>query len=110
MGENNSNVELEEENVEMVSEEDTLMNPDELQKFFEKQLSKMRTQGMMIGAQAACSVILQKIVTHKTKPGKKSYRDFERLIEDIEKFCRTGLSRKVNADGTTSPIEEEETE
>lgn len=109
MEDNKTNVELEEESLEMV-DENSIMNPDELQKFFEEQLSKMRSQGMMIGAQAACSVILQKITTHKAKQGKKSYRDFERLIEDIEKFCRTGLSRKINADGTTSPVGEEATE
>lgn len=101
--------ELEQESLEMVDEQ-PIMNPDELEEVFKEQLGKMRSQGMMIGAQAACSAILQKIVAHKSKQGKKSYRDLERLIEDIEKFCRTGLSRKINEDGTTSPVEKTSSE
>ena len=97
MDEINTNVELEEEK--------PIMNPDELQKFFEEQLEKMRTQGLLLGSQSMCKVILDKIYVHLAKPGKKSYRDYERLVADIKKFCETGLSRKVNLDGTTSPIE-----
>jgi hypothetical protein len=97
MEDNKTNVELEEESLEMV-DENSIMNPDELQKFFEDQLSKMRSQGMTIGVQTVCSVILQKIVTHMTKPGKKSYRDLERLIAEIKQFCETGMSRKVDAE------------
>lgn len=97
---NTTNVELE--------EEQPIMNPDELQKFFEEQLDKMRTQGMMIGAQSMCKVILDKIYAHLAKPGKKSYRDYERLVADIRKFCETGLSRKVNNEDAESTNEASE--
>ena len=103
MDENNTNVELEEE---MVQEPDaSKMDNDELKSAIDEQMSKLRRQSILIGAQTACSVILQKIYAHQKKPGKKSYRDYERLVKDIQHFCETGVSRKVNADGTTSPVE-----
>lgn len=106
MIENNTNVELENESLEMVDESTENMSNDELKKAIEEQMSNLRRQSILIGAQTACNVILQKIYAHKKKPGKKTYRDFERLIVDIQNFCETGVSRKVNADGTTSPVEE----
>lgn len=110
MDENKTNVELEEESLEMVDETDVPMDKDELTKAVEAQMSKLRTQSMMLGAQAFCRVVLQKIYAVMSKPGKKSYRDYERLIDDIKQFCETGISRKVNEDGTTSPMEEENNE
>lgn len=107
MEDKKTNVELEEESLEMVDEASTSVNDDELTKAVEEQMSKLRTQSMLMGAQAMCKVILQKIYDANAKPGKKSYRDLERLVVDIKQFCETGISRKVNADGTTSPIEEE---
>lgn len=100
---------MEENNImeqEAPQTEATLDNEDELKKAVEEQMTKLRTQSMLLGAQSACSVVLQKIVTAQSK-GKMSYRDCERLIKDIATFCKTGLSRKVNADGTTSPREEQ---
>ena len=106
MEEIKTNVELEEENVEAVNEGDTSnMNNDDLKAAIDEQMSKLRRQSILIGAQTACSVIVQKIYAFQRKPGKKSYRDYERLVKDIQSFCETGISRKVNADGTTSPVE-----
>ena len=105
MDENNTNVELEEETVEG-TEEASVMDNDELKKAIEDQMSKLRRQSMLLGSQAMCRVILNKIYEHQAKPGKKSYRDYERLVNDIKKFCSTGISRKVNEDGTTSTVED----
>ena len=105
MDENKTNVELEEESLEMVDEASTI-DKDELTKTIEDQMDNLRNQAMLLGAQSMCRVILQKIYTTMAKSGKKSYRDYERLILDIKGFCETGISRKVNADGTTSPVEE----
>ena len=108
MEETNTNV-LEEENTgtEIPDETDTSeMTNDDLKKAIDEQMSKLRRSSILIGAQTACNVILSKIHTHLGKPGKKSYRDYERLIKEIVDFCETGVSRKVNPDGTTSPIEE----
>lgn len=99
MDERNEIIETEEVTTETMTE-------DELTKAVEETLEKVRTQAMLLGAQSMCSVVLQKIVTAKAQPGKRSLRDYERLIKDIEQFCRTGLSRTVNPDGTTSPIED----
>lgn len=107
MDENNTNVELEEESLEMVDKPTDKMSNDELQKAIEDQMTKLRRQSILIGAQTACSVILQKILAVTNKPGKISMRAYERLINDITDFCRTGISRQINADGTTSPVEEE---
>lgn len=109
MDENNTNVELEEENVE-AEEATSVMDNDELKKAIEDQMSKLRRQSMLLGSQAMCRVILNKIYEHQAKPGKKSYRDYERLVNDIKKFCEIGISRKVNEDGTTSKVEETEQE
>lgn len=105
MDEINTNVELEEETVQVDEGDTSNMSNDELKSAIENQMSNLRRQSILIGAQTACNVILQKIYTHQAKPGKKSYRDYERLVADIKQFCETGISRKINADGTTSPIE-----
>lgn len=99
MDERNEIIETEEVTTETMTE-------DDLTKAVEETLEKVRTQAMLLGGQAILSVILQKIVTAKSQPGKRSLRDYERLIKDIENFCSVGLSRKVNLDGTTSPVED----
>lgn len=81
---------------------------DLLKEAVEKQLSKIRTQSMLIGAQTACSVILQKITAWEAQPGKRTLNDHRRLIKEIKEFCNVGVSRKVNPDGTTSPRDENE--
>ena len=95
------NTELEEESLSMVDKKE-IPEKDELTKAIEEQMSKLRRQSMLIGAQAMCSTILSKIIAVKQKPGKKTYRDYERLIADIQKFCETGLSRTVGLDGETT--------
>lgn len=70
------------------------LNNDELKQAIEVQMRKIQSQSMAVGAQAICSVILQKIVTAYEK-GKLSYRDYERLVKDIQTFCMTGLKRNV---------------
>jgi hypothetical protein len=82
---------------------------DELQEAVEEQLKKIQTQNLLLGAQTFCSVVLQKINAWENQPGKRSHNDYKRLVKDLKEFCRTGLSRKVNPDGTTSPIEENDT-
>ena len=85
------------------------MSNDELKDAVSKTLERIRTQALLLGAQSMCSVILQKIVEFDAKPGKRTLNDHRRLVADIRKFCQTGLSRKVNSDGTTSEKAEEET-
>lgn len=77
-------------------------------KVVEDELSKIQTQNLLLGAQTACTVILEKITTAMSQPGKRSMNDYKRLIKDLENFCRTGLSRKVNPDGTTDPVKKED--
>lgn len=79
---------------------------DELKDAIEDTLSKLRMQSMLLGAQAICQTILDKILVFERAPGSKSNNDHKRLIKDIKNFCEVGLSRKVNTDGTTEPIEE----
>ena len=95
----------------IVEEQETdPMDNDELKKAIEEQLSKIRRQNILIGAQTVCRVVLDKINAFERSPGNKSNNDHKRLIKDIKKFCETGVSRKVNADGETEPISEESTE
>ncbi len=110
MDETKTNVELEEENLEGQSEDVSSMGNDELKNAIEEQMRNLRRQSMLIGAQTACRVILEKLHKYYSKPGKKTYRDYERLFKEIKDFCEVGVSRKINADGTTSPVEESVTE
>ena len=85
------------------------LDDDALKNAIEEQLSKIRRQSMLLGCQVMCKTILDKIFVAMNKPGKKTNNDYRRLIKDIENFCKTGLSRQVNADGETEPIEENNT-
>lgn len=83
---------------------------DELKGAIEETLSKIRRQSMLLGFQVSCQTVLDKITAFERKPGSKSNNDHKRLIKEIRNFCETGLSRKVNTDGTTEPIEKSESE
>ena len=100
---------MEEEKIVEEQETDPMDN-DELKKAIEEQLSKIRRQNILIGAQTVCRVVLDKINAFERSPGNKSNNDHKRLIKDIKKFCETGVSRKVNADGETEPINKESAE
>ena len=78
---------------------------DELKDAIDETLSKIRRQSMLLGFQVSCQTVLDKITAFERKPGSKSNNDHKRLIKDIRAFCETGLSRKVNADGTTEVAE-----
>lgn len=98
--------------IEQIESPDEVVTPngdDQLKKAVENQLSKIRTQSILLGAQTSCSVILQKIIAWDAQPGKRTLNDHRRLIKDIKSFCEVGISRKVNPDGTTSPKEENNT-
>lgn len=79
---------------------------DPLKEAIEEQLKKIQRQNLLIGAQTVCTAILEKIMTTMKQPGKRTMNDYKRLVKDIENFCRTGISRKVNADGETELVEE----
>lgn len=80
------------------------LDDDKLKEAIEKQLSKIRIQNMLLGFQVSCKAVLDKITEFESSPGKKSANDYKRLIKDVKKFVTTGLSRKVNTDGTTEPV------
>ena len=82
------------------------MNNEELKNSVHDVVNKVRLQAMLLGAQAVNSVILQKITDFEKKQGKVTMNDYKRLVKDIKNFCVTGLSKKVNNDGTTSDKEE----
>lgn len=94
-----------EENKPIENQEETLNN-DELKGAIEETLSKIRRQSMLLGAQVICQTVLDKITKFENVPGSKSNNDHKRLIKDIKKFCEVGLSRTVNTDGETEPVEE----
>ena len=79
---------------------------DPLKEAIEAQMKKIQRQSMLIGAQTICRVMLEKILVAEAKPGKRTMNDYKRIIKDLKQFCETGISRKVNADGETEPIEE----
>lgn len=97
---------MEELNNTIEEQETPNMNNDELKGAIEETLSKIRRQSMLLGAQVMLQTVLDKITAFERKPGSKSNNDHKRLIKDIKQFCETGLSRKVNTDGETEPVEE----
>ena len=88
------------------TEDQAESSKDPLKEAVEEQLRKIRRQNILIGAQTACKVVLEKIIVAENQPGKRTMNDYKRLIKDLKNFCNVGLSRKVNADGETDPIEE----
>lgn len=94
---------------ELQAEDITPEAKDELKEAIEDQFKKLQTQSMLVGAQAVLSTILQKIIVWEEAPGKRTQNDYKRLKKEIKQFCETGLSRKVNQDGSISPIEENDT-
>lgn len=78
---------------------------DELKGAIETTLSKIRRQSMLLGFQVACQTVLDKITAFERKQGSKSNNDHKRLIKDIKQFVEQALSRNVNTDGETEPIE-----
>ena len=108
MTENMENITTEElEEQETTKDVEATSVEDAFKEAVEEQLSKIRRQSMMIGAQTICRVVLDKIVSAEAKPGKRTMNDYKRLIKDLKNFCTTGLSRKVNADGETEPVDVE---
>lgn len=81
----------------------------ELKDAIEQQLRKIRRQSMMMGSQAVCHAVLEKIFMTMRKPGKRTMNDYKRLIKDIESFCTTGISRKINEDGEIEIVDENNT-
>ena len=84
------------------------MSDDALKDAINEQFKKIQRQSMLLGAQTMCTVVLEKIAVAMGKPGKRTLNDYRRLIKDIESFCKTGLSRKVDADGETERVTETE--
>ena len=72
---------------------------DELKDAIEEQLSKIRSQSIVVGFRVACQTVLDKISAFERSPGTKSNNDHKRLIKEIKKFVETGLSRKTNENG-----------
>ena len=98
---------VEEELEEQIAPEEEETNTDPLKEAIEAQMKKIQRQSMLIGAQTICRVMLEKILVAEAKPGKRTMNDYKRLVKDLKQFCETGISRKVNADGETEPLEEE---
>ena len=89
-----------EENKNPIEEQEApTMNDDELKGAIEEQLSKIRSQSMILGFRVACSTIRDKINAFERTPGSKSNNDHKRLIKDIKKFVEQGLARKMNENG-----------
>lgn len=102
---NEQDTSVKEEAVTTEQETDT----DPLKEAIEAQMKKIQRQNLLVGAQTICRVVLDKIMATENKPGKTTMADYRRLVKDIRNFCTTGLSRKVNVDGETEPVEEEST-
>lgn len=88
------------ENKNQIEEQESAtMETDELKEAIEEQLSKIRSQSMILGFRVGCKTILDKITVFERAPGNKSNNDHKRLIKDIKKFCETGLARQMNENG-----------
>lgn len=77
-----------------------------------EKFEQIQTQALLLGGQSICKVVLKKIIDWKEaiKGTKPSYHDYERIIDDITKFCTIGLSRKINENEITVQNNLEESE
>ncbi len=82
---------------------------DQFKEAVEEQLKKIRTQSMLLGTQTVCQVVLQKIVAWEMRPGKRTLNDHRRLVKEIKSFCETGISKRINPDGTISSRDDDNT-
>lgn len=87
-------------------QEKPTMSDDELKGAIEEQLSKIRTQSMILGFRVSCQTVLDKITAFERSPGTKSNNDHKRLIKDIKKFVEQGLARQMNENGEVEVPEE----
>jgi hypothetical protein len=97
---------MEELNNPIEEQEKPTMNDDELKGAIEEQLSKIRSQSMILGFRVCCQTVLDKIVAFERTPGSKSNNDHKRLIKEIKKFVEQGLARKMNENGEIEVPEE----
>lgn len=73
--------------------ESTLENrPDST---IEEKIKAQIDQSMLLGAQTISKTIIGKIFMTKDKRSKITFRDYERLVNDIEDFCITVLSKET---------------
>ena len=86
--------------------EKTTPEKDPFKQAIEEQMRKIQRQSMLIGAQTMCKVVLDKVLTFKTKQGKPTMNDYKRLIKDLEQFCKTGLLRRIDENGEAHIVEE----
>ena len=100
---------VEEEQTTPVGTSEQNGEEDPLKEAINEQLKKIQRQNLLLGAQTLLHTVLEKILKAEMQPGKRTMNDYRRLVKDLKKFCETGLSRKVNTDGETEPIEEEST-
>ncbi len=107
--ENTTTEELKEQEVstEAVEDAEQASTEDAFREAVEAEFKKIQRQNLMIGAQTICRTVLDRIIAAEAKPGKRTMNDYKRLIKDLKNFCITGLSRKVNADGETEPVDVE---
>ena len=96
---------VEEEQTTPIETSDQNNEEDPLKEVINEQLRKMQRQNLLLGAQTICHTVLEKILKVEMQPGKRTMNDYRRLIKDLKKFCQTGISRKVNADGETESSE-----
>ena len=96
---------VEEEQTAPVEAPEQNSEEDPLKEAINEQLKKIQRQNLLLGAQTICHTVLEKILKAEMQPGKRTMNDYRRLIKDLKKFCETGLSRKVNTDGETEPID-----
>lgn len=102
-----------EEEIKTIEEQENekpILDDKELKDAIEEELSKIRTQSMILGFRVSCKTVLDKITAFERSPGNKSNNDHKRLIKDIKKFCETGLSRKMNENGEIEVPEATESE
>lgn len=98
---------MEELNNTIEEKEAPTMNDDELKGAIEEQLSKIRSQSMILGFRVACSTIRDMINKFERSPGSKSNNDHKRLIKEIKQFVEKGLARKMNENGEIEVPESE---
>lgn len=77
---------------------------EDLRETIEKWFESTRTDGMKIGAQFIAAAIMGKIKKHIEKPGKTSFRDYERCITDIKNLLAVQLKQQNDSKEETEEV------
>lgn len=70
------------------------MEEKNIENVIKEQMLNTYNNGILIGAQTICSVLMNEIYKFESSQCKKSTNDYKRNLKNIKHICETGVSKK----------------